>query len=267
VSHIDAAFARLRASGERALMPYFSAGVPSLEVTPRLVLAAERAGADLVELGVPFSDPIADGPVIQRGSAHGLAAGATLPRVLEMVAGLRGTVRIPLLLMGYYNPIFSFGLKAFARAAVEVGVHGVIVPDLPPEEADELAAAADLAGLDLVHLVAPTSTAGRVRLIARRSRGFVYLVSLTGVTGERPGLPADLAAQIRAVRRVTTKPVCVGFGIGRPEQVRAVGALADGVIVGSAIMRLIEERATRSSLVDDVAEFIAALKAPLRERP
>ncbi|MBI3827543.1 MAG: tryptophan synthase subunit alpha [Candidatus Rokubacteria bacterium] len=264
MSRIDTAFARLRAAGERALIPYFSAGDPSLDATRRLVVAAERAGADLVELGIPFSDPIGDGPVIQRGSARGLAAGATLARVLELVAGVRGEVRIPLVLMGYYNPILAFGLKAFARAAVDVGVDGVIVPDLPPDEADELDAEAEPAGLDLVHLVAPTSTAARVRMIARRSRGFVYVVSLMGVTGERATLPPDLAAQIRAVRLVTTKPVCVGFGIGRPEQVRAVGARADGVIVGSAVVRLIEERATSPSLVDDVAAFIAALKAPLR---
>jgi tryptophan synthase alpha chain len=167
-------------------------------------------------------------------------------------------------LLTYYNPVLAFGLEAFARAAVRAGVDGVIVADLPPEEADPLAREAEAAGLDLIHMVAPTSTSERVRLIARRSRGFIYLVSLRGVTGERQELPPDLAAQIRALRRVTSKPVCVGFGVSTPEQVAAVGRLADGAAVGSAIVRLVEERAGSPSLVNDVGAFIAELKAPLR---
>jgi tryptophan synthase alpha chain len=166
--------------------------------------------------------------------------------------------------MTYYNPILSFGLAAFAETAGKVGVDGVIVLDLPPEESDPLRAGTDAAGIDMIHLVAPTSTPDRVRMIARKARGFIYLVSRTGVTGERAELPPDLAAQIRALRLVTTKPVCVGFGIGRPEQAAAVGRLADGVIVGSAIVRVVEERAGSPSLVADVGDFIASLKEPLR---
>lgn len=266
MSRLDVTFARLRARGERALLPYFTAGDPSLVDTRRLVLEAAHRGADVIELGVPFSDPLADGPVIQRAGARALAGGATLPRVLELVAGLRHEVGVPLVLLTYYNPILVFGLKPFARSAADAGVDGVIVADLPIEESEPLEVEAEAAGLDVVQLVAPTSPPARVRAIARRSRGFVYVVSLTGVTGERHELPTDLATQIRTLRLVTTKPVCVGFGISTPEQVDAVGRLADGVIVGSAIVRLVEARAGSSTLVDDVGGFIAALKAPLRGR-
>jgi len=264
-SRLAATFADLRARGERALVAYLTAGDPSLGATERLVREAAARGADIVELGVPFSDPIADGPVIQRAAMRALERGISVARVLETVATLRAETAVPLVLLTYYNPVLAFGLKAFARTAADAGVDGVIVADLPPEEAGPFAAEAEAAGLDLVHLVAPTSTPARVRLIARRSRGFIYVVSLTGVTGERRELPRDLEAQITALRRVTTKPVCVGFGIGHPDQVAAVGRLADGVIVGSAIVRLIEERAGSPSLVKDVGDFIAALKEPLRE--
>jgi tryptophan synthase alpha chain len=264
VSRLGAAFEALRSRGDRALVPYFAVGDPSFDLTVRLALEAERRGADVIELGVPFSDPIGDGPVIQRASQRALAAGTTMLRVLDVVRTLRAELTIPIVLMTYYNPVMAFGLRAFAESAVKVGVDGVIVPDLPPEEGGPLRAETDAVGLDLIHLAAPTSTPERLRLIARQSRGFVYLVSLTGVTGERAALPAGLESQIRALRLVTTKPVCVGFGISTPEHVAAVGRSADGVIVGSAIVRLIEERAARPRMVQDVGDFIASLKAPLR---
>jgi tryptophan synthase alpha chain len=263
-SRIETTFERLRTRGERALVVYLMAGDPSLPETERLVVEAERRGADVVELGVPFSDPLADGPVVQRAGVRGLAAGTTLARVLETVATLRERVRVPLVLMTYYNPVLQFGLAAFARAAAKAGVDGVIVPDLPHEESEPLRAEAEPAGLDLIHLVAPTSPPARVKAIARRSRGFVYVVSLTGVTGERRELPQDVDAQVRTLRLVTTKPLCVGFGISTPEQVAVVGGIADGVIVGSAIVRAIEQHAGTSALVDKVGEFIGTLKAPLR---
>jgi tryptophan synthase alpha chain len=266
MSRLDQTFARLRAAGERALVAYLTAGDPSLATTRALVVEASRRGADVIELGVPFSDPIADGPVIQRAGQRALAQGVSIARVLETVAAVRAEIETPLVVFTYYNPVFSFGLKAFARAAIDAGVDGMIVVDLPPEESEPLAMEAEVTGLDLVHLVAPTSTPERARMIVRRSRGFVYVVSLTGVTGERGTVPADLTAQIRRLRLVTTKPLCVGFGIGRPEQAAAVGRLADGVVVGSAIVRLIEERAPAPTLVADVGAFIASLKAPLRER-
>ena len=264
MSRLDATFARLRATGERALVAYFTAGDPSLEVTGQLVREAERRGADVVELGVPFSDPLADGPVIQRAGARALAAGASLVRVLETVAELRRDVTVPLVLLTYYNPILAFGLPAFAETAAKAGLDGVLVPDLPNEEAEPLRAQTDAAGVDLAQFVAPTTTVARLRRIARQSRGFIYLVSLTGVTGERRELPPELADQIRAIRLVTTKPVCVGFGIGTPDQVAVVGELADGVIVGSAIVRCVEEHTGSPSLVTEVGTFIASLKAPLR---
>jgi tryptophan synthase alpha chain len=267
VSRLAAAFEGLRARGEGALVAYITAGDPSLDATARLAVEIDRRGADVIELGVPFSDPLADGPVIQRAAQRALAAGTSVARVLETVDRVRGQVRAPIVLLTYYNPVLAFGLSAFAATAAKVGVDGLIVADLPPEEAQPLGLEAERAGVDLIHLVAPTSTRDRLRLIARSSRGFVYLVSLTGVTGERTALPADLAAQIRALRLVTTKPICVGFGIGRPEQVEAVGRLADGVIVGSAIVRLVEERAASPTLVRDVGDLVAALKAPLAARP
>ena len=263
-SRLDATFAALRARHERALVAYFTAGDPSLALTRKLVVEAARRGADVIELGIPFSDPLADGPVIQRATQRALAAGVTLPRVLELVREMRGEVSAPLVFLTYYNPILAFGLKAFCRTSVEAGIAGVIVADLPPEESGPLRAEAMEAGLDLVHLVAPTSTPERMRKIARASEGFVYMVSLTGVTGERTALAPELAQQVRALRAITTKPVCVGFGIGTPEQAALVGQLADGVIVGSAIVRLVEQHASSPELLGRVGDFIAGLKAPLR---
>lgn len=263
-SRLDATFAALRARRERALVAYFTAGDPSLAITRRLVGEAARRGADVIELGIPFSDPLADGPVIQRATQRALAAGVTLPRVLELVREMRGEVSAPLVFLAYYNPILAFGLKAFCRTSVEAGIDGVIVADLPPEDAGPLRSEAAAAGLDVIHLVAPTSTPERMRMIARASEGFVYMVSLTGVTGERAALAPDLTRQLRALRAVTTKPVCVGFGIGTPEQAALAGGAADGVIVGSAIVRLVEQHGGSPELLARVGDFIAGLKAPLR---
>ncbi len=266
MSRLARTFEGLRRRGERALIPYFAAGDPSLGVTRQLILEAARRGADVVELGVPFSDPLADGPVIQRASQRALAAGVSLSRALELVRGVRGEVSLPIVFLTYYNPVHAFGLKAFAHEAVEAGVDGVIVADLPPEEAGPLATEAQSAGLDLIHLVAPTSPPDRMRLIARKSRGFVYFVSLTGVTGARATLPPDLTENLRQLRAVTTKPICVGFGISTPDQVAAVAPYADGVIVGSAIVRLVETQAGSDRLVPEVGAFIASLKASLRSK-
>ena len=264
MSRLAHTFTGLRRRGERALIPYFTAGDPSPAATRALVLEAARRGADIVELGVPFSDPLADGPVIQRASQRALASGISVPVVLSLVREVRKEVSVPIVLGTYYNPVHAFGLKEFAQEAVEAGVDGVIVADLPPEEAGPLAAHARPAGLDLVHLVAPTSPPDRMRFIARRSRGFIYFVSLTGVTGVRDTLPPDLFEHLRQLRTVTTKPICVGFGISTPEQVAAVAPHADGVIVGSAIVRLLEARAGSDTFVPEIGALIASLKAPLR---
>ena len=265
LNRLESTFAALRRRGARALIPYFTAGDPSLSMTRQLVMEAAKRGADIIELGIPFSDPLADGPVIQRATQRALAAGVTLPRVIELVREMRGDVTAPLVFLTYYNPILAFGLKAFCRAAAEAGVDGVIVADLPPEEAGPLRAEADPAGLELIHLVAPTSTPERMRKIARATGSFVYMVSLTGVTGARAELPPDLTRHLRVLRGLTTKPICVGFGIGTAEQAALVGRVADGVIVGSAIVNLVERHAGSGDLLLKVGDFIAALKAPLRE--
>jgi tryptophan synthase alpha chain len=260
-------FATLRRRGERALMPYFTAGDPSLDATRRLVVEAAKRGADVVELGIPFSDPVADGPVVQRATQRALGAGVTVPRVLELVREIRAEVAVPIVFLTYYNPILSFGLGAFSQAATEAGADGLLVADLPPEEAVPLKTEADRAGLDLSHFVAPTSTPERMRMIARATGAFIYMVSLTGVTGERRELPPDLTQHLRALRTVTTKPICVGFGIATPEHAAMVGTVADGVIVGSAIVSLVERHQASSTLISEVGDFIAALKAPLRPTP
>ena len=264
MTRLEETFASLRRRGERALMPYFTAGDPSLDATRRLVVEAAKRGADVIELGIPFSDPVADGPVNQRAAQRALAAGTTLPRVLEMVREVRAETPVPIVFFTYYNPILAFGLESFCRAAAGAGADGVLVVDLPPEEAGPLRAQADAVGLHVSYFVAPTSTPERMKKIARASGAFIYLVSLTGVTGARSELPPDLMQHLRVLRTVTTKPICVGFGIATPEHAALVGRVADGVIVGSAIVRLVERHQSSPALVSEVGDFIAALKAPLR---
>jgi tryptophan synthase alpha chain len=262
LSRISTTFARLRSRGERALIPYLTAGDPSLEVTRALVLEAEARGADLIELGFPFSDPLADGPIIQRASQRALDGGVTLLGLLDLARELRGRLRAPLILMTYMNPLLAYGLEAVTKEA-SAGFDGLIVPDLPLEEAGPLQRGARQAGLDLIFLVAPTSRPERIRLIARKTRGFLYAVSLMGVTGPRAQLPSDLVSYLQGIREVTEKPVSVGFGISHPEQVRALAAYADGMIVGSALVHLVEEGG--KDAVRRVGDFVATLKAATRE--
>jgi len=264
MGRIDETFRRLRAAGGRALVPYFVAGDPNLETTRALVEEAAARGADLIELGLPFSDPLADGPTIQRAGARALAGGVSLAKLLPVVADLRARVAAPLVLMTYLNPLYRNGLETAARDLAEAGFAGVIVPDLPLEESAPLDRATRAVGLDLVQHAAPTSGAERLRRIARGSRGFVYLVALTGITGERAALPADLVELIRDLRAVTTRPVCVGFGISTPAHVAEVVRYADGAIVGSAIVRLVEALEGDPALVRKVGDFVAALKAATR---
>jgi tryptophan synthase alpha chain len=261
MGRIEAVFARLRAEGGRALIPYFTAGDPSLEVTRALIEEAAARGADVIEVGLPFSDPLADGPTIQRAGARALAGGVSLAKLLPVLAGLRGQIAAPLCLMTYLNPLYRYGLEAVTRDLADAGVAGLIVPDLPLEESVSLGQAARTAGLELVGLAAPTSGPARLRRVARQSRGFVYLVALTGITGERTELPADLVGLIRDLRAVTTKPICVGFGISTPAHVAEVVRYADGAIVGSAIVRLVESLAGDPLLVRKVGDFVASLKA------
>jgi tryptophan synthase alpha chain len=264
MSRIDECFERLRAAGEKALVPFVTAGDPDLATTAELVLAMAGSGADLIEIGVPFSDPSADGPAIQRSSERSLERGTTLRRILELVGRVRPQVDVPLVLMGYANPFYAMGAEGFADAASDVGVDGIICPDLPPEEGGDLFGALEARGIDGVLLAAPTTTDDRLAMLVERTRGFLYYVSLTGVTGAREVLAADVAANVEAIRKHGTVPVCVGFGISTPEHARAIGKVADGIVVGSALVDRIERAPSPAAAVDAVAAFITELKAPLR---
>jgi tryptophan synthase alpha chain len=258
---LQACFAAARAAGRPAVIPYVTAGDPDLETTRRLVLALGEAGAGPVELGVPFSDPIADGPVIQRAAERALHGGTRLRSVLELAARLRSEGAPPIVLFTYYNPIHRMGDADFVAAATDAGLDGVLVTDLPPEEGGDLGPALAAAGIDLVHLVAPTSGAPRVSMICREGRGFLYVISRTGVTGSRDSLPEGLADDLRRVREAAAGrlPVAVGFGLGRPEHVRSLTGLADGVVVGSALVGLIEERSGHGDVVEAAAGFCRGL--------
>ena len=263
-NRIDAAFARLRAQGRKALIPFLAAGDPSLEVTAALVQEFESRGADLVEIGVPFSDPLADGVVNQRAYQRGLAAGATLGRILDLVAKIRRHSEIPLVLMSYVNPIHRFGLERFPAAAAEAGLDGLILSDCPPEEMDGFLKSLGRVGVHPILLVAPTSPDRRIALISARSRGYIYYVSLRGVTGPRDRLPPDLEAGIRRIRAMTQMPLAVGFGISTPAQAQAVAALADAVIVGSALVAQIEVSLGHPDLVTLAGKFLADLRSAVR---
>jgi tryptophan synthase alpha chain len=241
-------FERLRAEHRPALIAYLTAGDPTPDRTASLVAALERGGADLIELGVPFSDPIADGPVIQRGSERALKAGTTVAKVLEIAAQIRAHSEIPLVLFTYLNPVMRYGLERLGRDAVAHGIDGCLFTDLSVEEAEPFNAAMRAAGLDTVFLAAPTSTPRRLELVAKYSSGFVYLVSRTGVTGERSTVSDSVGPLVQAMRKVTALPLAVGFGISTAGQVRAVGELADGVAVGSAFVTTIEQNAASSDL-------------------
>jgi len=247
-TRISRLFERLRAEKRPALITYITAGDPSPECTPDLVAALERGGADLIELGVPFSDPIADGPVIQRGSERALKAGTKLASVLEIASRIRQRSEIPLLLFTYMNPVVRYGVERLAKDAVANGIDGCLLTDLSVEEADSYAGAMRQAGLDTVFLAAPTSSRRRLELVAKFSTGFVYLVSRTGVTGERSDVSGSVEPLVNAMRKVTSLPLAVGFGISTADHVRAVGAVADGVVVGSAIERVIEQNLAGSDL-------------------
>jgi tryptophan synthase alpha chain len=247
--------------GRAALMPYFTIGYPDYETSLDVISACVEAGADLMELGVPFSDPLADGPTIQLSTQVALENGITVRRCLDAVAELRARgVVIPLILMGYINPVLSYGLGKFVTEAVQAGVSGLILPDLPPEEAGELQLLCQQYGLDLVFLLPPNSSDERVRFVTEKCSGFVYLISVLGITGERDALPVELAEFVRRVRSQTDKPLAVGFGISTPEQAAAVGDVADGVIVGSA---LIKAAGQAENPVEAAREFVRGLKAVL----
>jgi tryptophan synthase alpha chain len=265
MSAIEAAFARCRAERRAAFIPYLTAGDPDLGTTAELLEALTLGGADIIELGVPFSDPIADGAVNQRAAARALASGTTLSGILELVAGCRERLGVPVVLFTYFNPLLARGVESFAEQASASGVDGVLCVDLPPEEAaGELRPALLEAGVDPIFLLAPTSTRAREKAVAAASSGFVYYVSRTGVTGTREELAPELLRDAKRLRRRLKLPLAVGFGISSPEQVKAVGKVADGVVVGSALVRIVEERAGKTDLVEVMEREARRLSEPLR---
>ncbi len=263
MNRIDRTFQRLKEKRQKALIAYIMAGDPSLADTEALVLELERAGADIIELGVPFSDPIADGPVIQKAAERALRSGTSLRKILTMVATLRRQTQIPIVLMSYYNTIYAYGESALCRDAVAAGVDGLIVPDMPPEESTALHSASAKNGPSLIFLLAPTSTPARRTVVAKRSRGFIYYVPLTGITGAKLTDCQDIRGHVEKIHRLSRLPVAVGFGIKTPADAKEVASVADGVIVGSAIVRRIEEYQHDSRLAKRVGQFVHSLKSAI----
>jgi len=263
-TRISKRFADLRARGELGIVAYITAGDPSFDSTLKYVLALAEAGADVIELGVPFSDPLADGPTIQRASERALKAGATLAGVLELVRRIRQSSQVPLVLFSYYNPILQMGLEKFASAAASAGADGVLSTDLTPEESEEYRRILAAHHLDTIFLGAPTSTDERLAKIAACSSGFLYLISRTGVTGAKDALPDDLPALLRRTRRVTQLPIAVGFGISLPGHVSVLGGLADAAVVGSALVSEIEKAKSVDAAATALAERVRSFKEAAR---
>ncbi|GFE59008.1 tryptophan synthase subunit alpha [Geobacter sp. AOG1] len=260
MSRIAEKFATLARRGEKALITFITAGDPDLATTEKLIPLMERAGADIIELGVPFSDPMADGPTIQLASERALAAGTTVAKILAMVKSVRHHSQVPLLLMGYYNPIFVYGPEKFLADAAAAGVDGVLLVDLPPEEAGDFKAMADRHGVNVIFLLTPTSDKARLDKVARLGSGFIYYVSVTGVTGARQSVDSSVFDAVTGIKAKVRLPLAVGFGIADPEQAGRVASVADGVVVGSAIVKLFETHRGKA-LEDSVTAFVTSLKA------
>ncbi len=253
MSKITKTFKQLKKSNKKALIPYIMAGDPSPVDTKKFVLELEGAGADMIELGVPFTDPLADGPTIQRAHERALEHKVTLRKVLTIIEEIRRDTKIPLILMTYYNPVFKYGIEEFIKEAVRVGVDGVIIPDLIPDEAEDFMNHAKTYKLDTIFLLAPTSTSDRIKKVAKASAGFIYYVSITGITGARLAVDETMKGTLKEIKTATKKPVAIGFGISKPEEAKLIAELADGIIVGSAIVRLIAEG-------KDIKEFVKGLR-------
>jgi tryptophan synthase alpha chain len=263
MSRIEQTFKRTRGERRPALIPFITAGDPDLQTTEDLVLKMAESGADIIELGVPFSDPLADGPTIQASSMRALKSGTSLMKIFQMVERLN-KVDTPLVLMTYFNPVLKYGLKEFSVDCRRCGIDGVIIPDLPPEEAAPWVKEARIVDLDTIFLTAPTSPPERIRSVNQRSRGFVYHVSAAGVTGTRKELPETLESDVRRVKENAEKPVAVGFGISTPKQAKEAGRFADGIIVGSAIVRIMADSPNPSEMIGRVGEFVCSLKEVLK---
>jgi len=259
MNRIDLKFIELRKKHKKAFIAFIMAGDPSLGVTKKLVHELSRSGADIIELGVPFSDPIADGPTIQKASCRGLKSKTSLIKVFNLVKDVRLEMQTPIVFLIYYNLVFHYGIEKFVKDAVDSGVDGIVIPDLSLEESKELREAAKKYKFAVIHLLAPTSSDERVKKVSEASTGFIYYVSLTGTTGARIGLPEGLSSSIKSIKRITDKPVCVGFGISTPGHVREIQKIADGAIVGSAIVKVIEKNIKKKNLVKEVGKFVKRL--------
>ena len=259
MNRIEQKFQELKRKDKKAFIVFITAGFPNFAITKRLVLELAKNGADLIELGVPFSDPLADGPVIQESSRLSIESGTTLTKILSLVKSLRKQTQIPLCLMAYYNLIFCFGKRRFLDLAHTSGVDGIIIPDLPPEEDKDFILDAKRRNIDTIFFLSPTTPNKRIAFINKSSRGFIYYVSLTGVTGAREKLAADLIKNLKRVKKYTRKPVCVGFGISKATQVAQVSRLADGVIIGSAVIKKIQQNLGKPDLVKRVGRFVKYL--------
>ena len=260
MSRIESTFNSLKAQGEKALVIYLTAGDPSLEGTREIVLGLDAAGVDCLEIGVPFSDPTADGPIIQAASQRALRNGTTLSAILDMIETIRKVSEIPIVLFGYYNPILSYGTERFAARAQEAGVDGILIVDLPPEEAHELRQYTDPKGIDFISLIAPTTSTDRVRMIASHASGFLYYISITGVTGTAKPQVEEVAKDIKRIRTVTDLPLVVGFGISTPQQATEIAPYADGIVIGSAVVQMIEEHCDKFDLVTHVTHYARQMK-------
>jgi tryptophan synthase alpha chain len=259
MNRIEQKFKELKARGQKALIVYLTCGFPDLKITEKLVLGLEARGVDIIELGIPFSDPLADGPIIQAASDYALKNKVNLPAIFSLVRSLRKKTQIPLCLMGYYNPIFSYGQVRFVSEAVKSGADGIIIPDLPPEEDSWLVSLARKQGLKTIFFLSPTSSIERIKYISKVSSGFIYYVSLTGVTGARENLSADLKQNILKIKKYTKKPLCVGFGISCAEHIAQVFKIADGAIVGSALIKVIRDNLGKKDLLKKVGRFVGGL--------
>ncbi|MCX5848746.1 MAG: tryptophan synthase subunit alpha [Deltaproteobacteria bacterium] len=264
MKRIEKIFVSLRAKKEKALIVYLTAGDPSLDITKKLIFGLEKAGVDILEIGVPFSDPTADGPVIQAASQRALKAGTSLEGVLDLVTDVRKVSEIPIVLFGYFNPIFAYGVKKFSQAASAAGVDGVLVVDLPYEEAKELRNYTDAVGIDFISLIAPTTGRERLSRIAAKASGFLYYISITGITGTAAPKIDNIKKDVWKIRKITNLPIAVGFGISKPQQAREIGRFADGVVIGSAVVRLIDKNKNNRDLVKIVSDYASEIKKALR---
>ncbi len=253
-SKINTTFKELRSRGKKAFIPYIMAGDPSLKTTQELILLLEEWGADIIELGVPFTDPLADGPTIQRAAERALTKKVTLKKVIKTVGNVRNKTDIPIVLMTYLNPVFKYGIDEFINDSTKAGVDGVIIPDLPPDEEKEFIGDSKKGGIDTIFLLAPTSTDERIKLVAKVSSGFIYYVSITGITGSKILFNKNLKNMIKKIRGFSDKPVAVGFGVKTPEEAREASRLADGVVVGTSIVKIVSERGT------NIEKYIKSLR-------